>query len=366
MSAQLERNWQTSRTRFAVIMLAAGALIGLFIASRVTTGDLQTPLIGSEGNLALALVYSLPIVAAVTTALGYRRLLTADERLGFNERRIAALRGRQLIGRIVAALAAGGLIMTLLVLVFYLLTSVFTGVSVPRWLALIIALVASAATGFGVALWSVTLKTPQLLRLGLAFIVIFMLLAVINVNDPNWWQNAISFMSHDQGSSTFFRISLIVGGLVVMSAAGDIAAMFRLAAEAGQISQRSYRLLEIGLMGACIGLIGVGLFPTVVSAVSDLLHNIFISLMLVLLMAGMFFIPLVVPLPRDFRIVSIAAGIGSLVLFYLWAGAGLLIFVVFQVLILSLMGVWAVLLLRSTLAYVRTELPGPSTPASAS
>jgi hypothetical protein len=46
-------------------------------------------------------------------------------------------------------------------------------------------------------------------------------------------------------------------------------------------------------------------------------------------------------------------GVLAVALFVAWAVLGLLIFVVFQVLILSLSGLWALIFLRYTLAFVR-------------
>ena len=107
--------------------------------------------------------------------------------------------------------------------------------------------------------------------------------------------------------------------------AEDVAALYRIAAEDGQISRRNYWFLRAGLLAAAFGIVGVGLFPTVVSDLSDFLHNVFASVMIGAVVLGMFMIPIMVPvLPRTFRIISLVCGAGTIGLFALWLGAGLL------------------------------------------
>ena len=346
--------WQVRRMRFALTMLAVGAILGLVIAGYVTRGVVDTPLLGGQSNLATAFLYVLPIVAGLTTAIGYRRQFSDNAALSPDERLAIERRGRQLGGRILAALVVAGLVFIGTALVFYLLTGAFTGVVVSRLVTVLLAAVGGALAGFLVGLWIVSITTRQLLVGAFLFMVGGLLLGVINVYDPTWWQNAISFMSHDSGSAMFFRWALIIGGLAVAAAVEDVAGLFRIAAENGQISHRSYVLLRAGLLAAAFGIVGVGLFPTVVSPVSDFLHNVFASLMIGAVMLGMFAIPFTIPvLPRNFRIISIVCGVLAVSLFVAWAVLGLLIFVLFQILILSLSGIWALIFLAYTLRFVR-------------
>jgi hypothetical protein len=346
--------WQARRLRFALVMLAAGALIGLVVAFFTTRGVTETPLLGGQVNLATAFLYVLPIVSGLTTALGYRRQFTDNPALSPRERLAMEQRGSFLQGRIVTTLVVAGLVFVATALVFYVLTDAFADAVVPRLVTVALSALGGALAGFAVGLWIVSITTRQLLVAALLFMVAGLLLSVIHVYDPLWWQNAISFMSHDSGSAMFFRLTLIIGGLAVAAVAEDVAGLFRIAAENGQISQRSYRLLRVGLLAAAFGIVGVGLFPTVVSDVSDFLHNVFASTMIGAVMLGMFTVPLLAPvLPPSFRVISLVCGVLAVALFVAWAVLGLLIFVVFQVLILSLSGLWALIFLRYTLAFVR-------------
>ena len=348
-------SWSSRRLRFALIMLVVGAIVGLVIALRVTIGAVDTPMIGGQYNAATAFLYALPIVSGLTAAIGYRWLLSEDARLSPKERLAAERRGKQLGGRVFAALAVAGLVFVATALVFYLLTGFFTGMVVPRAVTVIAASLGGAIAGFAVAWWIVAVRTGQLFIVGIAFMVGGLLLGMANVYNPLWWQNALSHMSHDSGASMFFRLGLIIGGLVVAAVAEDVAALYRIAAEDGQISRRNYRFLRAGLLAAAFGIVGVGLFPTVVSDLSDMLHNIFASVMIGAVVLGMFMIPIMVPvLPRTFRIISLVCGAGAIGLFVLWLGAGLL-FVIFQIAILSLSGVWALIFLRYTLGFVRAD-----------
>jgi hypothetical protein len=358
MTAQ-PRPWAARRLRFALIMLIAGAIIGLIVSVRVTIGATDTPLLGGQYNMATAFLYVLPIVSGITAAIGYRRLLADDPALSPNEQLVAERRGRQLGGRVVAALAVAGLVFAGTAFVFYLLTEFFTGMVVPRGVTVALASFGGGIAGFVVAWWIQVVRPGQLMITGFAFMVIGLMLGILNVYNQQWWQHAISHMSHDSGSAMFFRWALIIGGLVVVAVCEDVAGMYRIAADNGQISRRTYHLLHIGLLAASLGIVGVGLFPTVVSDLSDFLHNVFASLMIGAVMAGMFAIPFFVPaLPQSFRIISIGCGVAAVSLFALWAVFGVLIFVIFQILILSLSGAWAIIFLRTTLAFVRETPEG--------
>jgi hypothetical protein len=354
--------WNARRTRFALIMLVMGAIVGLVVSLRVTIGALETPMIGGQYNMATAFLYVLPIVSGLSAAIGYRRLLSEDLALSAGERLAAERRGRQLAGRVIAALAVAGLVFVATALVFYLLTDFFTGIVVPRWVTVALAALGGALAGFVTGYFIQVVRTGQLLIIGFAFMVVGLMLGMANVYNPLWWQNAISHMSHDSGASMFFRLALIVGGLVVVAVAEDVAGLYRIAAENGQISWRNQRLLHLGLLAASFGIVGVGLFPTVVSDLSDFLHNVFASLMIGAVVLGMFMIPVMVPvLPSSFRVISLVCGVLALSLFALWAVLGVLIFVLFQILILSLSGAWAIIFLRYTLAFVRETPPGTVT-----
>jgi hypothetical protein len=309
---------------------------------------------GGEFNAVTVFLYVLPIVSGIVVSLGYRLQFSDNPAISPDERLAIERQGKQLGGRIVAALVVAGLVFCVTALAYYLLTGVFSGVIVSRLFTVFMVTWIAALVSFVIGYWVVTITTRQLLVITLLFIVAGLLLAVVNVYDPLWWQNAISFMSHDSGSAMLFRLTLIVGGLAVVAVSQDVAGLFRIAAENGQITRQSYRLLHTGLLAVAFGIIGVGLFPTVVSGVSDFLHNVFASVMIGALMLGMFAAPLMVPvLPRSFRVISFSCGLIAVALFVAWAVLNVLIFVAFQILILSLSGAWALIFLRYTLDFVR-------------
>ena len=350
------RSWQSQRWHFALVMAGVGALVALVIAARLTIGETELPVLGEGNNLATVLLYVLPIVCGITMAIGFRRLLKTDEHLSVPERLVAAKRGRQWIGRIVASLAVAGLAFAATALVIFLFTNLFTGLTVPRLWSLILAAGLGALAGLVTAYWAAAVTSTQLLILGLAFTFVMLGLAMANASNPTWWENSISYLSHDSGGDMFFRIGLVLGGLIIMAVAMDIIGLFRLAMEAGQISRRNFRIVEFGLLAASFGIVGVGLFPTVVSDLSDLLHNIFANGMIGLVMIGMFAIPVLVPvLPPAFRAFSFTCGVIAVGLFLGWAVFGWLIFAVFEVLILSLAAVWVVGFMRFTLSFVRHD-----------
>ena len=354
-------SWMARRLRFALVMALLGAVVALVIAIRVTIGSTDLPVLGEGNNLATVLLYALPIVSGLTMALSFRRFLETDEHISPAERLVAAKRGRQWVTRIVASLVVAGLVFAATALVFFLLTNLFAGMVVPRAAAILLTVGLGALAGFAVAYVAVALTSTQLLIVGLVFTFLMLGLAMANATNPQWWENSISYLSHDSGGDMFFRIGLILGGLIVMSVAVDIIGLFRLSMEAGQISKRNFRILEFGLLAASFGIVGVGLFPTVVNDLSNLLHNIFANGMIGLVMIGMFAIPiLVLILPPAFRIFSFTCGVIALGLFASWAVLGWIIFSVFEVLILSLAAVWVIGFMRFTLSFVRRDSALPA------
>jgi hypothetical protein len=344
------------RLRFALLMGGVGALIALVVAGRVTIGSTDLPVIGQGNNLATVLLYALPIVSGLIMALSFRRLLETDESLSPAERMVAAKRGRQWATRIVASLVVAGLVFGGTALIFFLLTNLFTGLVVSRAAAILLTVGLGALAGFLTAYWAVAVTSTQLLVVGLLFTFVMLGLAMANATNPQWWENSISYLSHDSGGDIFFRLGLILGGLIVMSVAVDIIGLFRLAMEAGQISKRNFRIVQFGLLAASFGIVGVGLFPTVVSDLSDFLHNLFANGMIGLVMIGMFAIPILVPvLPPSFRIFSFTCGVIAVGLFLSWAVMGWIIFSIFEVLILSLAAVWVIGFMRFTLIFVRRD-----------
>ncbi|HRE48154.1 MAG TPA: hypothetical protein PLD47_10550 [Aggregatilineales bacterium] len=351
------RSYEQRRVRFSGLVAALTALIGLAFALFSTTHTDPVPLVVADSPESIGVVIAAIslLVGMVAPVFGYRRLVKFDEDLSPVEREAAA-RSRNYIGRLGVAVAVGLLAFGASILAIWLLENMFPGVTLTRLTVWLIALVYSGALGFGLSYWIVTVTTDQVFRISIAMILVGIGVGAMTAADREWWKNSLSFMGHDNGAAMFFNMGLILGGMLMLSVAVDIANELRVLRDAGRFPTRNFDLVRVWLYTICLCLSGIGLFPSAVTVVSDILHQVAANGMVSLIVLLMLSVSRVVPmLPHEFDTLSLIFG-GICVLIVVLFILGALNFVALEIFLTGTCLVWIFLFKTRIRVYIRGQV----------
>ncbi len=355
--------WQQRRLKLA-LRCAIAAGVGSLGFSLLNTNRLElipiadtlalpfTSLTLNTQSISSTFIYLTLSISLVVVAISFRRLARYDPTASELERRAAAF-GSEWIGRLAVSLIVGLLLFGASLGGMLLLARLFEGAALTRLGVVILATAYGSGLGFGLAFWAVTLKTRQILTLAGVFLIGGLIFAMWVSSDRLWWQRSLSALGHDSIAGLIFNLSLIFAGLAALAVAIEEIDMLRLLREAGILTWQGYRVLQVSLVGICVLMIGIGLFPTTISPLSDFLHNIAAHGMIVLIVLLMFTVTIFAPIfPQHFKAISTGFGVACAVLVALYV-LRLLNFVVMEILLVSTCGVWMFYFKVQTEAYAR-------------
>ncbi len=336
--------------RIGLIAGIASVLVAFVFTLNMEMVPLQSETDTSVDSL---IVMCSVVVTLITAAFSYRRF-TALRYVDMRD--TIGRRVRRLIFRIIVSLVLTLLAFFLSMLIVYILNNLFIGASATRFVVL------SGIFGIGLGLGLlVTYIVSQIREFEIWVLMgatasVGLLWAMTHAADPDWWQYSVSFLSHDEGGDTAFRISVMLVGLLMIAAIEDLRFYFGLSVLEGELSRGRYRILVATLYAIAVLIFMVGLFPTVVSPISDLLHNIGATGFSLTFVALCFVIRWLLPFyPAWFKNSSMIVGllaIADMMALYVF---NLINFVTVEIILFALIGVWIVLFERATQAYYESR-----------
>lgn len=335
------------------IGLVAG-FITLGITVFLTFGDGTVPL-GSETELSVSdiIVLSSVLTTLVVTASTYRHF-SPVRYVDMKDTRTRRL--RRLFYRIVVTIGFTLLAFFSSMLVTYTINNMFAGTMVDYFMAWSFAFGTGLGIGLLVAFIASNVKEFQIWVLMGAAAAVGLLWAMTHAADPNWWQYSVSFLSHDDGGDTAFRISVMLVGLLMIASIEDIRFYLALSLKRGELTSRKQHLLLAILYLISIFIFMVGLFPTVVTPLSDLLHNIgangFALTFIVLCFMSGWLLPFYPPWFKTGSIITGLAGVGAIMADYVFH---LINFVTVEIILFVLVGIWIVMFNSATQAHYGSE-----------
>ncbi len=335
----------------ALLLLYPLPMVGWFNRFVWFGGQVRSDLsVGSVCAL-LTLLIGLPV-----GIIAYRLYSAEREDLSPTERILE--RGRSFwIGRVVVSVVITALLTMGVTFAFYMLDTFFTGARIPMIQALLVCTVYAGTLGFGMAYYVSGMGTLSLLRLIGITLVLGLAVSFSIAQDREWWRNSISFLGHDPQSGVFFNLTIISVGLIALTLSRDLLDDLYVITERGRFPQRGFYVLRVGLVLVCVGIVGVGLFPTAITPLSNDLHNISAHGMAILLVLGMLGLRLIAPQIYPSLFVRLSAGFGLLCVAAIAAHFALrwINFVTLELLLFALFGVWIFLFKRYTQDYIRHQ-----------
>jgi hypothetical protein len=324
------------RLRFAAVVGGVAGFSALIAALLVLSPLPSVSIFSPDGYsfAAVGLVLSFPL-ALISTAVSYRRFSNQARHVG---------------SRLIVSVTMAVLVALIVIVLSNTLNATFTGVAISALaasvsigaLALVICfLIASGAASFD--------GRQELTLTGVVFGV-GILVTTTHVADPQWWQHSISFLGHDSGAFIFFSITLALCGLLLIVVGLDILAMLETwtRRQTAEVKVARLGILRVLLLLLGIFTIGVGIFPTTITRITNDLHNVSSHGALVILLLMMFGLNRLVPsFPRQFIIIGYGLGVISIANIVLYF-AGAYNYVVMEFILLIILGLWLYLFMRYT------------------
>ncbi len=342
--------WQARRLKFS-LRCALGAMLGGLAFSLIATHQLNRvpilsldalprfDLVQNPNSLSSIVGFLTLAISAIVVALGFRRLTHYDLTASPLERRAATI-GKEWIGRFAVSLTVSLMLFGISLAAMLLWARLFEGSAFTRLGVIVLAMGYGGALAFGLAYWSVTLKTRQMFTLAIAFMLYGVVVAGLISADREWWQRSLSALGHDSVAGLIFNLSVIGGGLILLAVAIEEVEMLALLQAAGILKRRGFTVLRFSLIAICVLMIGIGLFPTRVSVLSNVMHNLAAHSMVGVIILLMFTVTAFAPIfPRHFKHVSLGFGVACVGFVALY-GLRLLDFLTMEVLIISTCGAW--------------------------
>ena len=299
-----------------------GALIfGAIIAYSFLENQATVHLYGQRSIASLILSVAL-IITVPITLISYRIL--HDELATVSEIEKRSGDGREnWFARAAVSLLSGVFVVAGTLIVLFILETLLANSTFSRTGGVFIVAMVAGMLGFGVAFWASALTADSLLVLTGMSILFGLSLAIINVEDPAWFDNSISYMSHARGSDKIFQFTFILSGMVLLAVMRDVVNDLLLLQMLDQFNSLRFKIFSAAVTVLPLFIIGIGLFPTQISPFSDFMHNfsshvpVFVYLML---MFGLnWFVPIY---SRNFRAISGGLGLASVMVIVGWERAG--------------------------------------------
>lgn len=349
-------------TRYASLAAPPAALVGLIVAlflfNRTQTVALfATPAAGELSIGAICFLLTI-LIAFPICVIAYRLYSHLRDDLTDIEKVIE--RGRQdWIGRLAVSFAVMAISAVACGVGFGLIGSAFTNARVDYLMAVFICAAYSGALGFVVAYYITGLGEKNLLTLVGVVAAVGIFISFLVAQDDEWWRESISFLGYDPGSGIIFNLTIIMTGLIALTFARDLIDDLQVLHTMGRIRLNSFRIIRVGLTLICIGIVGIGLFPTAISALSTFLHNVFAHSMALLFIIGMLALDRIASdlYPAAFIQTSRLAGGVCIAAFVAYYALSIINFVALELILFICFGIWVFMFNRYTKNYIRAQNP---------
>lgn len=355
-----ERGFLAKRLRYAVGVSAISAVVALALSA--TLLGLQEsvgwfyPAAGELVTLSSIGVLLTLFVTPSISIIGYRMFTHESDRLSEVEKIME--RGRNWwLGRLFISFVLTAALTLAVSLLFFGIEAMFTGARITTLAGVLLSTTYAAAISFGVAYYISGLDEYNFIRLLAVVLVLGLMISFLIAQDDQWWQNSISFLGHDPGSGIFFNLSIISVGVIALTLVRDLLDDLYVVMVAGRFPRRGFNILRVLLVLIGVGIIGVGLFPTTITPLSDDLHNLSSHGMALAFMVAMLTLGWLAPgvYPRFFLRVSLALGLASVaatVAYFVWS---VINFVTLELLLFAFFGVWVFMFKQYTKDYINQQ-----------
>lgn len=329
-------------------------IFGLIIAFSFIENKDNIPLFGQPSLTSLIALIAF-VISVPVTMIAYRIL--HDDLVTLTEIEKQANQGREnWFARIAVSIVTGILTIASTVFVFFLLSQVADDIEVSSEVALLIVALYSGLVGFGIAFWASALTSDILLVLTGICMIFGLSLAIVNIEEPEWFDNSISYMSHAEGSNTIFQLTFILSGMVLLVVKRDILRDLQFLKNMGKFDSLRFNFFALAVTSLPIFIMGIGMFPTTVNDFSDFMHNFSSHVPVAIYLILMFGLNYLIPIYEErFLMISRALGIAGLLVIVGWSILNLYNFVVFEFLLIIIVGIWTTLFFDATKDYVRVQ-----------
>ncbi|GIL12583.1 MAG: hypothetical protein BroJett038_13030 [Chloroflexota bacterium] len=362
MDAVSPSPFRSACLRYARLAAPPAALVGLIVPLFLFSGMETVALFAAPQMEELsigAVCFLLTILTAFPVCvIAYRLYSHLRDDLTDVEKTIE--RGRQdWIGRLAVSFAVMTISAVVCGAAFGLIGSAFTNARVTYIMAAVICAAYSGALGFAVAYYITGLGKQNLLALVGVVAVGGIFISFLVAQDDEWWRESISFLGYDPGSSIIFNLTIIMTGLIALTFSRDLIDDLQVLNQMGRIPLNSFRFIRVGLTLICLGIVGIGLFPTAISDLSTFVHNLFAHSMALLFIIAMLALDRFAPAiyPASFIRTSRIAGAVCVAAFIAYYGLNIINFVALELILFICFGVWVYLFNRHTKNYIRAQNP---------
>jgi hypothetical membrane protein len=339
----------------AVLAAVIGGILAWVSFQGMATVYLYLPPDQADVTMLGLLVLLAISIPPIVTLVRYR--LESSETVRIDDQNSVVIEGRgSWLGRIVTAIAAGIIALVLTLVGVGISEFIFPGYFAERITAVVIVATISAVYGAVPAFFAERVSSVGLLALAGISMAGGIFLAIWFVADPQWWQRSLSYLGSTEEAGLFFNVGLILTGLLVLAVTQETLRLLRAMVDVGRVSVDYLRSARIFLILIPVCLVGIGLFPTRISPISDFLHNLSSHLMVVFFLIFMFYTINRRDSfhPRSFRMMSRLLGLVVVALFVGWMVLGILNFVAFEIFIGAPIAIWLLLYDQQVRTYART------------
>lgn len=205
----------------------------------------------------------------------------------------------------------------------------FIGMSIADWGVILIGGVFAVALTDALYLYIKHMGRREVLIIGLAALFSGLMMSMITVSRPEWWRDSLSFMGQDKASGWWFNMTMILVGMCLLAYAHLLMSAIR------QLKPRPLKLINVGLLALPVGVIGIGIFPMRVSAISQTMHDAFAILMVVSFTFLALRLPAVISFLRRSHVAAVAVA-AALLSFY----AGITNYVFMEFALIAILILW--------------------------
>lgn len=259
------RSYQSTEARAIYFAVFAGTM-SLIATLFYFWGQDTIPIFGKVSIGATAIVQS-----SITAIIGYFFVLYQNRDQPTELSIMARLRAY--FDMAALSFIHGAIAFLLTTIVYFVVSHGFRGVRIDIYASSCIVAATVLVTGYAFYLIAENATTLMISSALAVFLIAGAMTSMFTSTEPYWWQQHLSSLGGGTGVSSYaFNITLVIGGIVIISIADLIAKDF------AQLSEldHEYKRANVGIMRAIIivmgvFLAGIGLFPW---NTHPLLHNI--------------------------------------------------------------------------------------------
>lgn len=234
------------------------------------------------------------------------------------------------------------------------LQQAFQGAKVTTGVLILMAAAIFGVIGYLVTMISSQFSEKSLLKLTITYLLSGLAVAMLAVENPQWWENSLSYMGHDIGSDFFFRTTLLFGGFMAVLLGNLLLRDYRGLLKLGYLSKKTYLFLVYVLNAFGLLIMIIGIFRSTVSPISDMIHNVSGSILAISFVTAAFLLPILIKkLATEFKVISVIVGLTIIVVGIMWAVIGIANFVFFEIVLFGVIAIWVPIFFEATKLLVR-------------